>query len=294
MTTPAVTPVNSMNKVATANPAPQDNIWSQEINPPVPAGHADSTHNGNDTFNHSENPDAVANQDPAAINISPEVKQAAKESFLKGKEVIIAGGAAIMAALVAFRNKKLPMMKNTINDAFKEMGKLIPVVGGYVKKYTKVVNTDELSEYVKELTTKGPQHFREINIHSSNISDMTAELKNIKTVAESYLDHNKKKKPVITILMNPEHSDMAKTLLNDFNTKALLKLEKNGADITKDAIQSVKLTLEPHNLATKYGGPNVVGLKVSAARGFDDTNTSLTSLVKYNLRRLLNGTPVPD
>lgn len=288
MTTPAVTPVNSINKVTTANPAPQDGIWSQEINPPVPAGHADSTHNKNDSFNHSENPDAAANQDPAAINISPEVKQAAKESFLKGKEVILAASAAIMAALVAFRNKKLPMMKSTLSEYVKKAGKLTPVIGGYVKKYSKVVDASELGEFVNELKTKGPQHFRNIDIHSSNLNKkpMAEVLQDIRTIANTYVTHNNNKKPVIDIILKQEHSGKIQQIIDDFN--------KNGAINVADEVDRVVVRMEPVKKSLKaLGGLNTIELNVGATRYMDKRAGILDYIGNY-IKRSLTSRKLPD
>lgn len=214
MSTPAINPINTTVPPAASKPA--ESVWTKEINPNIPTGHAES-----DSYNNQ------SEQDPAALNIKPEIKQLADASVAKTKQLLMAAGAAIVAAIAVAKRKSLPVLGKIFEEA------------------SPITTSEKLKKYAEYAVRNIDPPVKKIKIHKDVLESgetMSDVIKNVRKIAEDLITSsgNKGKRPVVHVILNPEHADKADQIINQLNSGSTL-------NIADGVVQKVEMFMEPVN-----------------------------------------------
>jgi len=298
MTSPITTNSLNTNASQVASPAPES-IWTKEINPGVPQGYVES----NDSFNNSS-------QDPAAMNLNPEVKQYAQNSANKMKNILIAAAAAIVTGILFIKRKSIPVLKDWSSKIekqmqekqyFESMKKFFQnnSLGKILQNKKSVTTLDELKEYAKYAIKTPDATIRRIKIHSQTLEEnqsMADVIKNVRLIAEDFVttSKNKGKRPVVHIILNPEYKNKTGEIIEQLNSKSELKiLNDNGKKIPLEKIiQKVEMTTEPAGkIYEKLIGDHSALINVGPPRNIDTKESLWNLIVSFFTRPTPNKIP---
>ncbi|MDD3014699.1 MAG: hypothetical protein PHC34_13445 [Candidatus Gastranaerophilales bacterium] len=280
---------NSLNTNIQPNPIQPaaESVWTQEINPGIPAAES------NDTFNNSF-------QDPAAMSINPDVKQYAQASVNKMKNILIAAGVAVATGILFVKRKSIPVLKNWAAKIEKKIQekKYFESLNKFFKNKKSVTTLDELKEYAEYAIKTPDSAIRRIKIHSKTLNAQSMEdvIQNVRLIAEDLVttSGNKGKKPVVHIILNPEYTDKTKEIIEKLNSNSKLEIfDLNNKPVSlNNVIQKVEMMIEPSNkLYEKLIGEHSALINVGPPRYVDKKELKINTFWQWLTRPTPNKIP---
>jgi hypothetical protein len=264
-------PITNSSNVQPVSPLAAQNVWAKEINPGVQQS------GNNDSFNNSS-------QDPAAMNLNPDVKQLATTSANRMKTILIAAGTAIAAGLVYWKRKYIPYLNKWSDDIEKYLREKKPFesLNKFFSNKKSVTTLDELKNYADDAIKTPDPAFRRIKIHSKNLDgqSMANAIQYVRQIAEDLVttSGNKGKKPVVHIILNPEYADKTEEIIQQLNSKSRLNISNN-------VIQKVEMIMEPSNkFYEKLIGEHSALINVGPPRYIDKKEFFLYTFWKWLTR----------
>jgi|GEM_PF-4198231 len=282
-------PAPATSYIPSATPvAPTEDIWAKEINPGMPAGHAESTPQN-----------MTANQVPAAAQI----QQPKQSSGLK--KILTIGIIVALGGLAYVKRKELPGIADNISNRLKNIDlkninlkslKLDKSPKKMWQDWNSVTTPERLEEYAKECFQTANPRFKQIKIHKTTLKEkqnMSSVIDRVMQIASDAMTADKKgKQPVVHIVLNTTNKDVATKIRELLNKNNVSNFSEKQKILLDKAVEKVELKMESERLLDKLClGDNRVMINIGYPRPIDTKEHWLNKISSYFTNNIKNKIP---